>query len=390
MSASNNQSTSPSGTNTTVSTQVDKATAPVAPAAPVAPDANNTDDFDNDQLLLEFDNLDSILSDEVYLGDNVDVDMDDVSVFSSAAADPLQGIERNLKVLQRRILDLSTAIISQGQVAPPQLVTELRSLRAVLDELLEVQRLLTSVPVAPATDNSFLYKNVPRAVVPVQLSFFQWMGHVYDGTRTIFPSLKACVSKFEDVLNTYQLAFDDHWCRLLPLCLPTEIRAWLTDFTTEPPGATWEGFKSGFNTQYGITQDAEQEAATNELLTLRMSKHQTIESFINRFQDLKRRSGVVDSSVMCPWFLSALPANLKGNVTIALATAPATTKRNLSFIMSLSKELYNKLDEHSVVESASSSPSRVEKRHSSGRNRHVAQARVRDEGQASDAPSGSN
>ncbi|KAG2232836.1 hypothetical protein INT48_005704 [Thamnidium elegans] len=141
MSASNNQSTSPSGTNTTVSTQVDKAT------APVAPDANNTDDFDNDQLLLEFDNLDSILSDEVYLGDNVDVDMGDVSVFSSAAADPLKGIERNLKVLQRRILDLSTAIISQGQVAPPQLVTELRSLRAVLDELLEIQRLLAPVPV---------------------------------------------------------------------------------------------------------------------------------------------------------------------------------------------------------------------------------------------------
>ncbi|GAA5817710.1 hypothetical protein MFLAVUS_011261 [Mucor flavus] len=302
------------------------------------------------------------------------------------SSNPTQGIARNLLILRQRIYELSTLIIQQGNSVPSHLITELRSLRASLCELVEVQRLLSPAPSTPQPPPAFSYQTQARPpTVPSQLPFFQWVGHVYNVTviatvtRTVFPTLNSCVNKFEDVLNTYQLVFNDHWRRLLPLCLPIEIRAWLTDFTTEYTNAFWDNFKAALNLQYGITQDAEQEAATTDLLALHMSRHQTIESFIDQFQDLKRRAGLSEPSVLCPRFVSALPIELSDQVTVALATAPSTTKRNLSFIMGLSKELYNKLYVRnrrvSVTQPSSSNASRIEKRHSGGRSHQQAPAR---------------
>lgn len=153
---------------------------------------------------------------------------------------------------------------------------------------------------------------------------------------------------------------------MLPLCLSIEIRVWLADFIKESPSATWNDFKAAIKLQYGITQDAEQEVATTDLLTLQMSSHQTIESFIDKFQDLKRRAGLSAPSVLCPRFVSALPIHLSEQMTIALASAPGSTKRNLFFIMSLAKELYNKLNirtrrVNSMHAESSSSVARVDK-----------------------------
>ncbi|GAA5806603.1 hypothetical protein HPULCUR_012143 [Helicostylum pulchrum] len=218
---------------------------------------------ENEDLLLEFETLDdSPLSAEAIMDELLpgnDMDLDTLSVSDS--------------VNMNRIYELSSLIIAQGNSVPPHMVTELRSLRASLCELIEVQRLLNPAPSNPQASPAFMYQSARPPTVPSQLPFFQWVGHVYDTSRTIFPTLKSCVNKFEDVLNTYQLPFNDHWCRLLPLCLPIEIRAWLTDFNTEFSTASWGDFKAALNLQYGITQDAEQEAATTDLLALHMSRH---------------------------------------------------------------------------------------------------------------------
>ncbi|KAI9243232.1 hypothetical protein EDC94DRAFT_666052 [Helicostylum pulchrum] len=287
--SSNNLSTSPLSTGP-VTKDVGQediivpSDAPVATNVSAVPVSAMLNDLNNEQLLFESENLDSVLSDEIPI---IDMEMDDVSVFAAvnsyphADGTPVQGIDRNVIILQQRIYELSSIIIQSGNVVPPHLVTELRSLRASICELMEVQRILKPAPAVPQTSSSFSYKPSSRPpTVPTQLPFFQWMGHVYDDTRTVFPSLNACVSKFEDVLNTYQLEFNDHWCRLLPLCLPIEIRAWLADFTKDSSNATWNDSKAAINLQYGITQDAEQEVATTDLLDLQMSNNQTIESFM--------------------------------------------------------------------------------------------------------------
>ncbi|GAA5796304.1 hypothetical protein HPULCUR_001674 [Helicostylum pulchrum] len=337
--------------------------------------------------------------------------MEDVYVTTPTVHDdyvgtPAQGIAYNIAVMQRRVLAISSTMAQQGGVVPSQLVTELRSLRASLVELVEVQRCLNPAPIvspsapAPAPVAS-VHRPSVHAVVPVQLPYFQWTGHVYDSTRTVFPTLKACVNKFEDVLNTYQLDFNDHWCRLLPLCLSFDCLfgkcAWLAEFTSEFPEATWSDFRVALNNQYGITQDADQEAATTDLLALFMSRHQPIETFIDKFQDLKRRSGWTDPSSLCLRFVSALTVELATQVHVALATAPVTTKRNLSFVMALARELYNKLyvrprRDAADAHASSSNAHRVEKRHSGGRShRHPASARDsrRDSGSSSSSTAAS-
>ncbi|KAI9243575.1 hypothetical protein EDC94DRAFT_591049, partial [Helicostylum pulchrum] len=110
---------------------------------------------ENEDLLLEFETLDdSPLSAEAIMDELLpgnDMDLDTLSVSDSVnmnvrAGTPIQGIQRNLLLLQQRIYELSSLIIAQGNSVPPHMVTELRSLRASLCELIEVQRLLNPAP----------------------------------------------------------------------------------------------------------------------------------------------------------------------------------------------------------------------------------------------------
>lgn len=95
-----------------------------------------------------------------------------------------------------RGIKLSSVIIQQQNSVPSHSITELRSLRDSLGELVEVQRLLN--PVFPVTQVAPFPKPYVRPpTVPTQLPFFQWVVHVYDDTRTAFPTLKACVRKLD-------------------------------------------------------------------------------------------------------------------------------------------------------------------------------------------------
>jgi hypothetical protein len=95
----------------------------------------------------------STLSTEVLLDSisHVDTEMDDASIapieVPRSTTPVVQGIENNLVILQYRIFELSSIIIQQGNSVPSHLVTELRSLRASLAELVEVQRILKPTPV---------------------------------------------------------------------------------------------------------------------------------------------------------------------------------------------------------------------------------------------------
>ena len=373
-------STNNSAASSPVPTGVNSANPVASPVAtpPISEPTVPVDSYDLDFA------LDNVLSEEdderlVEIPQGMDTDMSEAPAFNqsapptSIAAPPARGIENNIVLMQTRILELSTSIIQHGSVVPALLITELRSLRSALGELVEVRRLLTPVlPVEPTTTlPASVYPAANRPIVPSQIPFFQWSGNVYDGTRTVYSTLKTVLNKFEDVLLTYQLNLDDHWRRLLPLGLSTEIRAWLSDFTTEQPNANWNSFKDAIIAQYGVTQDAEQEAAASELLALNMSQHQSIESFIDRFQDIKRRSGITDPSILCPRFITALPTSLSDPVTVALATSPRAIKRNLTSIMNVAKDLHEKLNRRTRVAPSAgpshSNHSRIEKHHSSGR-----------------------
>lgn len=54
-------------------------------------------------------------------------------------------------------------------------------------------------------------------VVPDNLPVFQWKGSEYlDNTARVFTDLSACLVKFQDIMNLYDMDFDKNYMRLLP------------------------------------------------------------------------------------------------------------------------------------------------------------------------------
>lgn len=104
-------------------------------------------------------------------------------------------------------------------------------------------------------------------------------------------------------------------------------------------------FKLAITDQYGLTVDEDRSAAAVALIDISMLKNETVDSFIDRFNGLRRRS--VDQcppvSVLINKFLSALPANLQDKVTVSKATLDKARKTNIDVIIDLVKDLSKEL-----------------------------------------------
>ncbi|KAL9536370.1 hypothetical protein MBANPS3_012695, partial [Mucor bainieri] len=97
---------------------------------------------------------------------------------------------------------------------------------------------------APITVDQF-------TVVPVGLPLFQWKGQVKDEKREVFADIEECLGRFEDVLRQHTLDFNLHWYRLLPPCLPSELREWLTEYIKISEGpVAWSTLRTAVTARY--------------------------------------------------------------------------------------------------------------------------------------------
>ncbi|KAI7870890.1 uncharacterized protein EV154DRAFT_487733, partial [Mucor mucedo] len=233
-------------------------------------------------------------------------------------------------------------MVQEGYPTSGNYIQELKDLRASITELQALKLVIQPSDATTIVSNPIAaVKNTDDRQVPSHVPYFQWSGAVTDTTKPVFPSFKACMNRFEDVLHAYQLDLNQHGLRLLIICLPTAMRDWMQAAIQGKKNLPWEDYREALSLEYGVTQDAEQEVNTNALLLVRMDPQESIESFIEHFQRLHRLSGLTDPSILCTRFISALPMILADRVTLALATAPRDTKRNLTYVMSLTRDLSN-------------------------------------------------
>jgi hypothetical protein len=85
-----------------------------------------------------------------------------------------------------------------------------------------LSQLRASLPSSPTSYKVPIMYSQDNVICPANLPYFQWEGAVFDNKNTIFVDVDACLTKFEDVMYSYNLNFTNEYPRLLPpMLLPT-------------------------------------------------------------------------------------------------------------------------------------------------------------------------
>ncbi|KAG2212105.1 hypothetical protein INT45_003662 [Circinella minor] len=176
----------------------------------------------------------------------------------------------------------------------------------------------TNLPVEPRLPSK-LNSHAEKVVCPNNLPHFQWEGSVFDHKNTVFVDVDACLLKFEDVMFAYNLDFDSEFRRLVPPMLSPTQRTWYQSFTESTKShITWANFKEAFKARYGLSVLDDRRRCATDLMSISLHLHESIDSFIDRFNDLRRRSydQVPQSFLLVTQFMKALPIALRDKVNI--------------------------------------------------------------------------
>ncbi|KAG1040992.1 hypothetical protein G6F43_012194 [Rhizopus delemar] len=206
-----------------------------------------------------------------------------------------------------------------------------------------------AVQVAPAALN----------VVPPNLPLMQWKGAVFDPSAPVSVDVKHCLKKFQGVMYAHGLDLDQRWLCLLPPCLSSSQRTWLDEYQEKEDDHTWSEFKKAFTGHYGVGSAEAKVTFTKELLRISMAAAETVDQYVERFNNLRRLAQIQDRYVLTHCFLIGLQADIYKKVIVTLASCTDAQKESVDYVVKLAKTLY-----HSLY---SAGPSMVNDSSSSGR-----------------------
>lgn len=260
-----------------------------------------------------------------------DVNMTDVNSVDTKETPKASNIDQAIQQLreQLEILTLkSVNSINTDQFNKNH--SQLKGVKAKLKYALECQKLLQ-----PQNEEK-------QFVVPPNLPLIQWKGGpIQNENVTVFENVKACLRKFETVVQSYGLNVNWHYKRLLPICLSDKMNCWFSDYLTQNENVTWETMCKAINEKYGISNDKLQQAATNKLLNIKMGKNEHIDHFVDRFNALRNEAQVFDEHMLCQFFLEALQPRLYEHLSLFNATASSKKRNKIKYLVEDAQRLYN-------------------------------------------------
>ena len=150
------------------------------------------------------------------------------------------------------------------------------------------------------------------------------------------------------------LNFDFNYRRLVPPMLSASQRTWYSQFVdghardSAPP--SWSFFKTAFTDRYGRTVSEERIACALQLIRINMFPNESLDSFIDRFNDLRRRAmdEVPSSTFLIDAFQCALPPAFRYQFITSKSNMGAADKCKVEKVMNAAKVLYNELHKSSV------------------------------------------
>ncbi|KAK4512904.1 uncharacterized protein ATC70_003614 [Mucor velutinosus] len=292
------------------------------------------------------------------------MDLDPPSSASSSSSDvDLQGRTDQLKlIVDNQLAEVqllsTTLLLEQSEEARAQALARLIQLNTSIQSIIQIRDCLLASK-ATANDNlvssaaaSFGPSSVDgvksnkSASVPVffpnNLPAFQWVGmDEFDPKSPIFPTVDACLLKFEDVMFAYKMDFDKEYARLVPPMLSPEQRTWYGSFTsacTAP--ASWNDFKSAIKARYGISVLEERQRCASDLLSIQLLPGENVKAFLDRFTDLRRRSldQAPSDYLLAKLFLDAIPWVVKDKINTIRQSKGIIDSYDVDIIVSIARE----------------------------------------------------
>ncbi|GAA5802206.1 hypothetical protein HPULCUR_007668 [Helicostylum pulchrum] len=261
-----------------------------------------------------------------------------------AGSDPAAGLQVSISLLHEEIVSLYALIASSNGTTD-----ELRSYREKvskkmgdLDQLGRAQKLIQ------ATAGSTLAGAKLSNVVPRNLPLFQWENQVSVPGAPVFVDVNTCIMNFTDVMISHNLDLDANYLRVLPPLLAGTIRLWFEDFVTQfrklyQQDPSWIQFSTAMQDRYGLNVQEERNNCARELNSIMMYEGENLESFIDRFNSLRRRAvdQVLPNSLLIERFLLALPRKVAEYINVAIVNLPEYKRQDIEVLSDLARRLQN-------------------------------------------------
>lgn len=275
---------------------------------------------------------------------DMEVDSDTMSSIASIS-DPGQLLQLHRTINQLTIdATLASAKISSLHGEARQIaVRELQDLSTTIRTSID---LLNHLRASDATNNvqsstSPRPSTSSRVVYPNNLPHFQWEGSVFDERNTVFVDVDACLTKFQDVMFAYNLDFDAEFARLVPPMLSPTQRTWYQSFVANSKQPTWAEFKASFKARYGLSVLDDRQKCASDLVDISLNPEETLDSFVDRFNDLRRRAfdQVPPPFLLVSRFMLALPQPLRGEVNLVRQSKDIHGEVSIDFIIRTARDL---------------------------------------------------
>lgn len=198
------------------------------------------------------------------------------------------------------------------------------------------------------TDSTSSTKNTLR--IPLKsLPLFQWDGHVIDPNTRVFASVRTCIRNFEDImLSNGSKNMDKDYLVAVPALLSDNARTWYTLYIEKYQSEHHQSFpsfvqfKNDLCKRFGQDELTEHFVCSRQLINIKRESGESVEEFIERFQSLRERAGVLayPNFMLMDCFTIALPPALRSLMCSYKSIMPEDNKYDIDLYVEKARYFY--------------------------------------------------
>ncbi|CEP19817.1 hypothetical protein [Parasitella parasitica] len=142
--------------------------------------------------------------------------------------------------------------------------------------------------------------------VPSDTPYFQWKGHKFMSKKYVFRNVDMCLTQLENVLESRSMDVETHWKRIIKARMSTGMANWAKEILKSNSLLTWGQFKVLLKAKYSGSGAEERMAAVNMMKNLKLSAFQSIEAYLEAFNNLKEQAGATEDTLLVDHLLKGL------------------------------------------------------------------------------------
>lgn len=136
--------------------------------------------------------------------------------------------------------------------------------------------------------------------------------------KFIFSDIDACLTQFENVLESETMNIKRRWKRIIKARMSTGMaNCWAKEIIAQNPSITFNGFKTLLKSRrYSCSEAEERKAAVNCFETLKLARFGSIEEFLEQSAGL-----VQEDALLVDYLLKGLIYEMYGQVNLLISAS---------------------------------------------------------------------